>query len=161
MCSKGDQRWWWVHGSEKRAITVQDIIAIIIMCVYHHEISPLVHKRGTQSSMTLSLISHVDFDKPLHGVWKSEKKVSFNIASEASYVYIWVDKSSLKMTKNGQFWRVFEKTEAFGQIVLPDRSILKGRKVLLFSLLEFVYLLKTAQQSKKRIIEVRYSKREH
>ena len=85
---------------------------------------------------------------------KIKEKVSFNIASQASYIYI---VSGEKFIKNGGF----EKTEAFGQIVLPDRSILKGRKVLLFSLLEFVYLLKTAQQSKKRIIEVHYSKREH
>ena len=34
---------------------------------------------------------------------KITEKVSFNIASEASFVYI-----SLKGTKNGQFWRVFE-----------------------------------------------------
>ena len=33
-----------------------------------------------------------------------KKKVSFNIASEASYVY----KSSLKNAKNGPIWRVFE-----------------------------------------------------
>ena len=36
----------------------------------------------------------------LHSVWKSQEKVSFNIASEASYVY---------------------KSEACGQKVLPDR----------------------------------------
>ena len=63
----------------------------------------------------------------LHGIWKSQKKISFNIASEASYVYIL---SGQKLTKNGQFWQNFWKPEAFGQTVLPDRSVLKGQKVV-------------------------------
>ena len=37
-----------------------------------------------------------------HGVWKSEKK------SEASYVYILSEISSLKKAKKSQFWQVFE-----------------------------------------------------
>ena len=36
---------------------------------------------------------------------KITEKVSFNIASEASYVYIL---SGQKLIKNGPFWRVFE-----------------------------------------------------
>ena len=32
--------------------------------------------------------------------------------------------------KNGQFWQVFEKPDAYGQTVLPDRSILIGQKWL-------------------------------
>ena len=37
------------------------------------------------------------------------EKVAFNIASEASYVYILSgQKSSLKMPKNGPFWRLFD-----------------------------------------------------
>ena len=39
---------------------------------------------------------------------KITEKVPFNIASEASYIYIWVDKSSLKKAKNGQLWRDFK-----------------------------------------------------
>ena len=74
-----------------------------------------------------------------------------NIASEASYVTFWVDKSSLKCpkwsifvfekpcgqtvlpdvtlqkfiknAKNDPFWRVFENLA-----VLTDRSLLKGQK---------------------------------
>ena len=34
----------------------------------------------------------------LHSGWKSQKKVSFNIVSEASYVYIWT-----KMVHLGEF----------------------------------------------------------
>ena len=34
------------------------------------------------------------------------EKVSFNIASEASYVYILSEQKSIKNAKNGQFWLV-------------------------------------------------------
>ena len=39
---------------------------------------------------------------------KITEKVSFNIASEASYVYILSGQKFIKKAKNGQFWRVFE-----------------------------------------------------
>ena len=39
---------------------------------------------------------------------KITEKVSFNIASEASYVYILSGQKFIKNAKNGQFWRVFE-----------------------------------------------------
>ena len=61
----------------------------------------------------------------MHGVWKSQKKISFNIASEASYLYIL---SGQKLIKNDPFLRVFKKPEACGQTVLPDRSVLRGQK---------------------------------
>ena len=53
---------------------------------------------------------------------KSTEKVSFNIASEASYVYI----------LSGQKWSIlasFWKPEACGQTVLPDRSVVIGQKL--------------------------------
>ena len=34
--------------------------------------------------------------------------VAFNIASEASYVYITSGQKLIKNAKNGQFWRIFE-----------------------------------------------------
>ena len=43
----------------------------------------------------------------MHSVWKSQKKVSFNIASEASYVYILSGQKLIKNAKNGEFWQVF------------------------------------------------------
>ena len=55
--------------------------------------------------------------------------VSFNIESEAGYVYILSRQKLVKNAKNGQFWRVFKKTEACGQTVLPDRSVLIGQKL--------------------------------
>ena len=39
---------------------------------------------------------------------KITEKVAFNIASEASYVYILSVQKFIKNAKNGQFWRVFE-----------------------------------------------------
>ena len=39
---------------------------------------------------------------------KITEKVSFNIASEASYVYILSGRKLIKNAKNGPFWRVFE-----------------------------------------------------
>ena len=59
---------------------------------------------------------------------KITEKVSFNIASEASYVYIL---SGQKLIKNAQKWCIlasFWKPEACGQTVLPDRSVLIGQK---------------------------------
>ena len=39
---------------------------------------------------------------------KIAQKVTFNIASEASYVYILSGQKLIKNAKNGPFWRVFE-----------------------------------------------------
>ena len=39
---------------------------------------------------------------------KITEKVSFNIASEASYVYILSGQKLIKNAKNGPFWRDFE-----------------------------------------------------
>ena len=39
---------------------------------------------------------------------KITEKVSFNIASEASYVYILSRQKLIQNAKNGPFWRVFE-----------------------------------------------------
>ena len=43
---------------------------------------------------------------------KITEKVAFNIASEASYVYIWSGQKFIKNAKNGRFW-VFEKCDIF------------------------------------------------
>ena len=51
-------------------------------------------------------------------VFENHKKVSFyNIASEASYVYILSGQKFIKNAQNGPFWRNFSQT------VLPDRSL--------------------------------------
>ena len=41
-----------------------------------------------------------------HSVWKSQKKVSFNIASEASYLNIWLNKCLIKMLKIQAFYLI-------------------------------------------------------
>ena len=41
-----------------------------------------------------------------------------------------MDKSSLKNSKNGPIWRVFENPKACGQTELPDRSVLIGQKLV-------------------------------
>ena len=59
---------------------------------------------------------------------KITEEVAFNIASEASYVYILVAKSSLKMPKMAYFDE-FLKIEACGQTVSPDMSLLVRQKL--------------------------------
>ena len=61
---------------------------------------------------------------------KITEKVSFTIASEASYVYIL---SGQKLIKNAKKWSIlasFWKPEACGQTELPDRSVLTGQKLV-------------------------------
>ena len=61
---------------------------------------------------------------------KITEKVSFNIASEASYVYIL---SGQKFIKECQKWSIlasFWKPKACGQTELPDRSFLIGQKLV-------------------------------
>ena len=52
---------------------------------------------------------------------KITEKVSFIIASEASYVYILSGQKFIEKAKNSQFGE-FWKTEACGQTVLPDED---------------------------------------
>ena len=46
-----------------------------------------------------------------HNVWKSQKKVSYNSANEASYIYIWSGQKFIQNAKNGQFGKVFENVK--------------------------------------------------
>ena len=41
-------------------------------------------------------------------MFEIKEKVSFNIANEASYIYILSGQKFIKMAKNGKFWRVFD-----------------------------------------------------
>ena len=61
-------------------------------------------------------------------MFENRQKVAFNIASEASYVYILSGQKFFKNAKNSQFWRVLENL--CGQTVLPDMSLLKGQKMV-------------------------------
>ena len=57
-------------------------------------------------------------------------KVAFNIASEASYVYILSGQKLNKNAKNGPFGEFFENLKLAVKTVLPDRSIIIGRKLV-------------------------------
>ena len=57
------------------------------------------------------------------------EKVSFRIASDASYVYILSWQKLIKNSKNAPFWRLLENSVACGQTLLPDKSILIGQKL--------------------------------
>ena len=50
----------------------------------------------------------IDFPKKNSRCLKITEKVSFNIASEASYVYILSGQKLIKNAKNDPFWRDFE-----------------------------------------------------
>ena len=54
------------------------------------------------------------------------EKVAFNIASEASYVYILSGQKLIKNAKNGPFLAGFWKPKAGVQTVLPDRSFVNS-----------------------------------
>ena len=56
----------------------------------------------------------------VHGVWKSQKRVLFNIASEASYVYILNEQKLIKNAILASFW----KSAACGQTAITDISLL-------------------------------------
>ena len=66
--------------------------------------------------MELPLVSimvfiHISFPKSIKIMpqcLKITEKVSFNIAKEASYVYILSGQKLIKNPKHGRFWRVFE-----------------------------------------------------
>ena len=61
--------------------------------------------------MTLVILKHhhcLDPDYLNARCLKITEKVSFNIASKASYIYILSGQKFIKTAKNGPFWRVFE-----------------------------------------------------
>ena len=47
--------------------------------------------------------------RKITGGLKITEKVTFNVVSEASYVYILSGQKFIKNAKNDQFWRAFEK----------------------------------------------------
>ena len=61
---------------------------------------------------------------------KITEKVSFNIASEASYVYILGGQKLIKNAKKCFILASFWKPEVCGQTVLPDMSVLIGQKLV-------------------------------
>ena len=56
----------------------------------------------------ITLENTIMINQHTQGVWKSQKKVSFNFASEASYAYILNGQKLIKNYKNCPFWRDFD-----------------------------------------------------
>ena len=61
---------------------------------------------------------------------KITQKVAFNITSEASYFYTFSGQKFIKNAKKRFILAIFWKLENCGQIVLPDRSLLVGQKLV-------------------------------
>ena len=72
----------------------------------------------TRGSFTCNKIKITLFENP--------ENVSFNIASEASYVYILSGQKCFKNVILASFWNL----EDYGQTVLPDKSTLMGQNLL-------------------------------
>ena len=66
------------------------------------------NESSTTVATTTSLKSSTNEAKNVSTVFENHKKVSFYIASEASYVYIMSGQKLIKNAKIGPFWRVFE-----------------------------------------------------
>ena len=61
---------------------------------------------------------------------KITEKVSFNITSEASYVYISSGQKLIKNAKNGSFWRVFENLKlAVKQCYQTGQKLVENAKI--------------------------------
>ena len=58
------------------------------------------------------------------------KKSHLSLREKRATFTFWVDKSSLKIAKNGPIWPVFENLKACGQTELPDRSVLICQKLV-------------------------------
>ena len=92
-------------------------IMIIIMALLMQEYTPVICRK-----------IHL-----CHCFWKSQKKSRSTLRAKWATFTFWVYKTSLKMPKYGQFWQVFAKPESYGQIVLPDRSLIKEWKSMKMS----------------------------
>ena len=75
-----------------------------------------MHVKASMASLLSSMPAKKKGKVVLQNQWsdswaqclKITEKVPFNIASEASYVYILSGQKLIKNAKNGQFWQVFE-----------------------------------------------------
>ena len=61
---------------------------------------------------------------------KITEKVSFNIVSEASYVYILSGQKLIKNAKNGPFWRVFKNLKLAVKQCYQTGQFLIGQKLV-------------------------------
>ena len=71
-----------------------------------------------------------DFFSTVARYLKITEKVSFNIVSEASYVYILSGQRFIKKCQKWSNFASFWKPKPCGQTLLPDRSVLIGQKLV-------------------------------
>ena len=71
-----------------------------------------------QLAKKMSIAYQVIFLKRDPRCWKITEKVSFNIASEASYVYDWSSQKFIKNAKNSRFGEFFEKNSISNETFL-------------------------------------------
>ena len=80
------------------------------------------------------IFANVHFIYPLEMTFsqclKITEKVAFNIASEASYVFILSEQKFIKKSQKSLILASFWKPEFCCQIVLPDRTLLQGQKLV-------------------------------
>ena len=95
------------------------------------------HNNSKKSVLSIHKASHDEgpthfpaLNYPLLSVWKIIEKVSFNTASEASYIYILSGQKFIKKAKKWSILASFWKPEACGQTVLPDWSVLIGQNLV-------------------------------
>ena len=90
------EHYWLTSHTHK---TVQNLDC----CIQFHFLVFLV-------SILHHFLEEIAWNRPYDAIKStlSTEKVSFNIASEASYVYILSGQKLIKNAKNGPFWRVFE-----------------------------------------------------
>ena len=87
---------------------------------FEKKILQCLSKAEDQEAFSASL--HFKDAMIMHSVWKSQKKSHSTLRAKRATFTFWVDKSSLKMPKNGHFWRVFRKLKVCGQIVKVKNS---------------------------------------
>ena len=84
----------------------------------------MISSKLQSSTLAVALCSSVDT------MFEKHKKVSFNIASEASYLHILNGQKLIKNAKNGAFWRVFENLKLAVKQSYQTCQFLIGQKLV-------------------------------
>ena len=108
-----ESQWTCVVGLKKYTITKSLKLSCIHSLLHLHKSWKLIPSQGCNSFLgpaEQSFPKKKEFTlaRAPARCLKITEKVSFNIASEASYVYILSGQKFIKNAKNGPFWGVFE-----------------------------------------------------
>ena len=108
------QRICWLY----KKIESEIVVTFWLTCSQSCNVVTLHKRQTTFSKLDIAFLSSLPTSRCL----KITEKVSFNIASEVSYVYILIGQKLILA--------IFWNSETSGQAVLPDRSLLIGQKLL-------------------------------